>query len=50
MHATGKRNTSDRLTDFLPACMVYNPNYDFEDRNIPVGAAFWVALKERFLA
>jgi hippurate hydrolase len=32
------------------ACMVHNPNYDFEDRNIPVGAAFWVALAERFLA
>ncbi len=31
------------------ACMVHNPNYDFEDRNIPVGAAFWVALTERFL-
>jgi len=32
------------------ACMVHNPNYDFEDRNIPVGAAFWVQLTERFLA
>jgi len=31
------------------ACMVHNPNYDFEDRNIPVGAAFWVALTKRFL-
>lgn len=31
------------------ACMVHNPNYDFEDRNIPVGAAFWVQLTERFL-
>ena len=31
------------------ACMVHNPNYDFEDRNIPVGAAFWVALTERYL-
>ena len=32
------------------ACMVHNPDYDFDDRNIPVGAAFWVALTERFLA
>jgi hippurate hydrolase len=32
------------------ACMVHNPNYDFEDRNIPVGAAFWVELTERFLS
>ncbi len=31
------------------ACMVHNPNYDFEDRNIPIGAAFWVHLAERFL-
>jgi len=32
------------------ACMVHNPNFDFEDRNIPVGAAFWVALTERFFS
>jgi hippurate hydrolase len=32
------------------ACMVHNPNYDFEDRNIPIGAAYWVQLTERFLA
>ena len=32
------------------ACMVHNPNYDFEDRNIPIGTAFWVKLTERFLA
>ncbi len=31
------------------ACMVHNPNYDFDDRNIPVGAAFWVHLAERYL-
>lgn len=31
------------------ACMVHNPNYDFEDKNIPVGAAFWVKLVERYL-
>ncbi len=31
------------------ACMVHNPNYDFDDRNIPVGAAFRVHLAERFL-
>ncbi len=31
------------------ACMVHNPNYDFEDRNIPIGAAFWVQLAQRFL-
>jgi hippurate hydrolase len=32
------------------ACMVHNPNYDFDDRNVPIGAAYWVLLAERFLA
>jgi hippurate hydrolase len=32
------------------ACMVHNPGYDFNDHNIGIGAAFWVALTERFLA
>ena len=31
------------------ACMVHNPNYDFNDDNIAVGAAYWVHLAERFL-
>ncbi len=31
------------------ACMVHNSNYDFEDRNIPIGAAFWVQLAQRYL-
>lgn len=39
----------DESTGGHGACMVHNPNYDFEDRNIPVGAAFWVQLTERFL-
>jgi hippurate hydrolase len=32
------------------ACMVHNPGYDFNDRNIGVGSAYWVLLAERFLA
>ncbi len=40
----------DAATGGHGACMVHNPNYDFEDRNIPIGAAFWVQLTERFLA
>jgi hippurate hydrolase len=32
------------------ACMVHNPGYDFNDDNIATGAAYWVALAERFLA
>jgi hippurate hydrolase len=31
-------------------CMVHHPGYDFDDRNLPIGAAFWVRLAERFLA
>ena len=40
----------DASTGGHGACMVHNPNYDFEDRNIPIGAAYWVHLAERFLA
>ncbi len=32
------------------ACMVHNPNYDFSDHNVPIGAAFWVLLTQRYLA
>jgi hippurate hydrolase len=32
------------------ACMVHNPSYNFNDDNIAVGSAFWVALTQRFLA
>jgi hippurate hydrolase len=32
------------------ACMVHNPGYDFNDANLPVGAAYWVGLAERFLS
>jgi hippurate hydrolase len=31
------------------ACMVHNPGYDFNDRNIAVGSAYWVLLAQRFL-
>ena len=31
------------------ACMVHNPNYDFDDGKIAIGAAYWVKLTERFL-
>jgi len=31
-------------------CMVHNPGYDFNDSNLPVGAAYWARLVERFLA
>jgi hippurate hydrolase len=31
-------------------CMVHNPGYDFNDRNVAIGSAYWVLLAERFLA
>ena len=40
----------DGPSDGHGACMVHNPGYDFNDANIPVGAAYWVLLTERFLA
>ena len=32
------------------ACMVHNPAYDFNDDNIAVGAAYWIALTQEFFA
>lgn len=32
------------------ACMVHNPGYDFNDHSLPVGAAYWVLLTQRYLA
>lgn len=29
--------------------MVHHPMYDFDDSNLPVGAAYWVAVTEHFL-
>ncbi len=36
--------------DSAGACMVHNPSYDFNDDNIATGAAYWVALVERYLS
>jgi hippurate hydrolase len=30
--------------------MLHNPSYDFNDHLIPLGAALWVKLAERWLA
>ncbi|WP_310631717.1 M20/M25/M40 family metallo-hydrolase, partial [Paraburkholderia sp.] len=30
-------------------CMVHNPGYDFNDRVLPLGAAAWVRLVQRYL-
>jgi hippurate hydrolase len=36
--------------DSAGACMVHNPSYDFNDDNIATGAAYWVALVEKYFA
>ncbi|MGH8035152.1 MAG: M20/M25/M40 family metallo-hydrolase, partial [Lysobacterales bacterium] len=36
--------------DSAGACMVHNPGYDFNDANLPVGAAYGAMLTQRFLA
>ena len=35
--------------DSAGACMVHHPGYDFNDHNLPIGAAYWALLAERFL-
>jgi hippurate hydrolase len=35
--------------DSVGACMVHNPGYDFNDAILPVGAAYWTLLAQRFL-
>jgi hippurate hydrolase len=39
----------DEHSGGLGACMVHNPNYDFDDANIAVGSAYWVLLAQRYL-
>ena len=34
----------------LGPCTLHNPNYDFNDELIPLGATYWVRLAERWLA
>jgi hippurate hydrolase len=34
----------------MGACMVHNPGYDFNDHNIPTGAAYWIALVQDLLS
>ena len=36
--------------DSAGACMVHNPNYDFNDDNIAIGASYWVALVQEYFA
>ena len=38
-----------RLGNGEAAAMLHNPAYDFDDRNLTVGAAYWTRLVERYL-
>ena len=40
----------DGASDGHGACMVHNSGYDFNDANLPIGAAYWALLTERFLS
>jgi hippurate hydrolase len=31
-------------------CTLHNPNYDFNDALLPVGATYWVKMVQTFLA
>jgi hippurate hydrolase len=33
----------------LGPCTLHNPNYDFNDQLLPIGAAYWVRLAEHWL-
>ncbi len=37
-------------SDSEGGCMVHHPKYDFNDKVIPIGSSYWVALTERCLA
>ena len=39
----------DGESDGHGACMVHNPGYDFNDRNVAVGSAYWSLLVKKFL-
>jgi hippurate hydrolase len=39
-----------RLDNGESSPMVHNAKYDFDDANLPVGAACWTRVVERFLA
>ncbi len=39
-----------RLGNGEAAPMLHNAKYDFDDNNLPVGAAYWTRLVEKFLA
>ncbi|MGI4861699.1 MAG: M20 aminoacylase family protein [Janthinobacterium lividum] len=45
----GNGGNGDNSGNDEDGCMVHNPLYDFNDRNLPIGAAYWARLVERYL-
>jgi amidohydrolase len=48
----GNGDGDHRLDSYhgMGPCQLHNPNYDFNDALLPVGATYWVKLVEKFLA
>ena len=49
MIGNGTAKSASASTDNAHACMVHNPGYDFNDEILPVGAAYWTLLAQRYL-
>jgi hippurate hydrolase len=48
----GNGDGDHRLESYhgMGPCMLHNPNYDFNDALLPVGASYWAKMVETFLA
>ena len=48
----GNGDGDHRLATYhgMGPCQLHNPNYDFNDALLPVGATYWVKLVQKFLA
>jgi hippurate hydrolase len=49
MIGNGASNNASAPADNAHACMVHNAGYDFNDEILPVGAAYWTLLAQRYL-
>ncbi len=49
MIGNGTAKSAAAPSDIAHACMVHNAGYDFNDEILPVGAAYWTLLAQRYL-
>ena len=49
MNGNGTAKSAAAPSDIAHACMVHNAGYDFNDEILPVGAAYWTLLAQRYL-